>query len=213
MKKLTIAILFCAAFAAQSCNDAFAGTETIIDFIVANSPELQELKSINRNILNQLKIEAKGSGSFGRLTQEGTSTIERAQARYNVAITASIPLISPGERAHRRIEEAAKERSIRLEAAELIKAYMADLRALEGEEIILSNHYKEVQWIGRRVQSGVDTQKDYNQKLNDYLTRRKDHEIRKEQTSLILEKILSYVEAGKRNQLKETINAKKMSKD
>lgn len=192
---------------------SFAGTETVIDFIIANNPELQEQKAINRNILNQLKVEAKGTGSFGQLTQEGTSTLERAQTRYSVGITASIPLISPGEKAQRRIEEAQKERSIRLEVAELIKTYKAEQKAIEEENKILISLYNELQWIGKRVTAGVDTQKDYNQKLNDYLTKRKDLELKKEQVSYMLDKVLSFVSEDKRQRLKGALDGQDISKN
>lgn len=182
--------------------------ESIVDFIISNNPELQETKAINRNILNMLKVEAKGGASYGQLTKEGSSTLEQAKTRYDIGITASLPLISPAEKAQRRIEEAQKERALRLEVAELIKAYKAEQKAIEEENKILTSLYNELQWMGKRVSAGVDSQKDYNQKLNDYLTKRKDHEIRREQVSYILEKILAYVPESKRVRLKEMLEAR-----
>jgi hypothetical protein len=190
-----------------------AGTEMVIDFIIANNPELVELKAINRNILNQLKVEAKGTGSFGQLTQEGTSTLDRAQTRYSVGITASIPLISPSEKAQRRIEEVQKERTLRLDVAELIKTYKAEQKAIEEESKILMTLYNELQWLGKRVNVGVDSQKDYNQKLNDYLTKRKDLELKKEQVSYLLDKVLSFVSEDKRQRLKGMLDGQDISKN
>lgn len=187
--------------------------ESIIDFIVSNNPELQETKAINRNILNMLKVEAKGGASYGQLTKEGASTLEQAKTRYDISITASIPLISPSEKAQRRIEEARKERTMRLEVAELIKTYKAEQKAIEEENKILTNLYNELQWMGKRVEAGVDSQKEYNQKLNDYLTKRKDHEIKKERVSYILDKILSYVDIDKRNLLKRMLNGQDIPKN
>ncbi|MCL5421119.1 MAG: hypothetical protein M1461_01415, partial [Nitrospirae bacterium] len=63
------------------------------------------------------------------------------------------------------------------------------------------------------VEAGVDNQKDYNSKLHDYLGKRKDHELRKEQVGLVLEKILSYVSTDKRNQLKEMLNGQDIPED
>lgn len=192
---------------------SFAGIDTMIEFIVSNNPDLQELKGINKSILSQLKVEAKGTASFGQLTQEGTSTLERAQTRYSVGLTASIPLISPAEKSQRRIEEAQKERTLRLDVAELIKTYKAERLAISEEDRILTSLYNELQWIGKRVEAGVDNQKDYNSKLHDYLGKRKDHELRKEQVGLVLEKILSYVSTDKRNQLKEMLNGQDIPED
>lgn len=177
----------------------------VIDFIISNNPELQELKSINRNVFNMLKVEAKGRASYGQLTKEGTSTLEQAKTRYDIGITASIPLISPSEKAQRRIEEAQKERTMRLEIAELIKSYKAKQKDIEEEHKILTSLYNELQWMGKRVEAGVDSQKDYNTKLNAYLSARKEHELKKEQVFYTLEKILSYVSADKRDKLREML--------
>lgn len=192
---------------------SFAGIDTVIEFIVTNNLDLQELKGINKSILSQLKVEAKGTASYGQLTQEGTSTLEKAQTRYSVGLTASIPLISPAEKSQRRIEESQKERTLRLDVAELIKTYKAEQLAISEENKILQSLYNELQWIGKRVEAGVDSQKDYNSKLHDYLGKRKDYELRKEQVGLILEKILSYVGAEKRNQLKGMLNGQDISKN
>ncbi|MEM7827858.1 MAG: hypothetical protein QW561_00805 [Candidatus Aenigmatarchaeota archaeon] len=187
------------------CSTAHA--ESIVDFIVANNPELQQMRAINRNILKMLKVEAKAGASYGQLTREGSATLEQAKTRYDIGLTASIPLISPAEKAQRRIEEAQRERTLRLEVAELIRSYRAELKAIEEENKILTSLYNELQWIGKRVEAGVDSQKEYNQKLHDYLAKRKDHEMRKEQVSLILEKILAYVGADKREKLKGMLHA------
>ncbi|MEW6417244.1 MAG: hypothetical protein AB1480_03885 [Nitrospirota bacterium] len=181
----------------------FAGS--VVDFIIVNNPELQELKAINRNILKNLKVEAKGSASYGQLVREGTYTLERAQTRYDVGLSASIPLISPAEKAQRRIEEAQKERAMRLEVAELIKQYKAEQKAIAEENRILQSFYNELQWIGKRVEAGVDAQKEYNQKSHDYLNRRKEQELKREQVSYILEKILAYVPESKRDSLKKML--------
>ena len=190
-----------------------AGTEIVIDYILANNPELQELKAINRNILKMLKVEAKGTASYGQLTREGTSTLDQSKTRYDIGITASMPLISPGEKAQRRIDEAQKERSMRLEVSELIKTYKAEQKAIEEENKILMTLYNELQWLGKRVNVGVDSQKDYNQKLNDYLTKRKDLELKKEQVSYLLEKVLSFVSEDNRLKLKGMLNGQDIPKN
>ncbi|MEM2990052.1 MAG: hypothetical protein QXQ02_02565, partial [Halobacteria archaeon] len=77
------------------CSTAHA--ESIVDFIVANNPELQQMRAINRNILKMLKVEAKAGASYGQLTREGSATLEQAKTRYDIGLTASIPLISPAE--------------------------------------------------------------------------------------------------------------------
>ena len=190
-----------------------ARAESVVDFIIANNPELQELRAINRNILKSLKVEAKSGLSYGRLAQEGTSTLERAQARYDIGISASLPLISPSEKAVRRIEEARMERTIRIDVSTIIQLYKTENKAIEEELGILQNLYNELQWIGKRVQAGVDFQKDYNARLNDYLVKRKDHEIRKEQAEYLIEKVLAYVPESRRAKLKEMLNGRDIPKN
>ncbi len=191
-----------------------ANAESIVDFIISNNPELKEIKTINRNILKLLKVEAKGTASYGHYTiSEETSTLDKTKTRYDVRITASIPLLSPTEFAQRRIDEAHKERTLRLEVAELIKNYKAEQKAIEEENRILINLYNELQWMGKRVEAGVDSQKEYNQKLHDYLTKRKDYELKKEQVSYMLDKILSYVSADKRERLKGMLNGQNISQN
>jgi len=180
--------------------------ESIIDFIVTHNPDLQEMRSINRNILNQLKVEAKGTTAYGQLTQEGTTTLDQAKTRYSVGISATLPLISPAERSQKRAEEAQKERTLRLDVADLLMKYRAEQKAISEENRILQGLYNEVQWMGKRVAAGVDNQKDHNQKLNDYLVKRKDHELRKEQVGYILEKILAYVPTDRRAALRGKLN-------
>lgn len=67
-----------------------AGIDTVIEFIVSNNTDLQELKGINKSILSQLKIEAKGTASYGQLTQgrhfdtrKGTDKIQHWSYRIN----------------------------------------------------------------------------------------------------------------------------------
>ncbi len=185
---------------------AAARAESVIDFIVANNADLQEMRSINSNILKQLKVEAKGSAAYGELTQEGTTTLDQAKTRYSIGISASLPLISPAERSQKRAEEAQKERTLRLDVADLLMKYRSEQKAILEEDRILQGLYNEVQWMGKRVAAGVDNQKDHNSKLTDYLVKRKDHELRKEQVGYILEKILAYVPADRRAQLRGMLN-------
>jgi hypothetical protein len=190
-----------------------ANTATLIDFIIANNPELQEIKTINKNIFRLLKIEARSGVAYGQLTREGTSTLDRSQARYDIGIFATLPLISPGESAQRRIEEAQKERTLRLEVAELIKTYRSEQKAIAEEYEILQGRHKELDWIIKRVGSGVDHQKDYNQKQHDYLAKKKEYEIKKVEVDLILEKILAFVYYEKREKLKGLLHGKDVSKN
>lgn len=179
--------------------------EGVVNFIVQHNPELQELRQLNRNILKHLKVEANGKVGYGQLQREGTTSLERAQTQYVIGISASIPLISPAEKSKRVQEEANKERALRLDITEAIKVYIAESVAINEENQILNNLYQELQWIAKRVLAGVDYQKTYNDKLMEYLNRRKDYEVRKAKLDIYLEKILTYVSTNKRDELKEML--------
>jgi len=179
--------------------------ESLIDWIIQRNPELQEMRKLNSSILSQLKIEAKANAGYGQLTQEGTSTVEKAETRYFIGLSASMPLISKAEVTQRKIEYAQKERQMRQELSELLRLYTEEITYLKNEKMILDNLYNEIIWIGKRVEAGVDNQKEYNQKLNEYTTRRRDYEKRKEALQYIKEKILSYVDEGSRKELESKL--------
>lgn len=178
----------------------------VVMFIVEHNPEISEMKRINDSILNLVKVEAKGAASYGQLTREGASTVDQAKTRYDVGITASIPLISPMEKSQRRIDIANKKLSLSKEASELTGQYLSEREFIAYEETILQSSYSELQWIGKRVEAGVDHQKDYNTKLQAYTERRRDLETRKLTNTALLEKILSYVPHEHRADLKRLLD-------
>jgi hypothetical protein len=183
--------------------------DPVIDFVIDNNPELQEIHTINKNIMSQLKIEAKGAATYGQLLREGTYSLEESKTRYDIGIAASIPLISPSEKAQRRIEEARLEKSIRLAVADYLRNYREDLKSIEGDEALLKILNNELQWINKRVEVGIDSQKEYNQKLEEYTRKKKELEVKKEHAKFMLEMILSFVSKDKRERLKELLDAKR----
>lgn len=199
MKKLIIFLIILVP------NLVFA--DSVIDFIVDNNPELQELRSINKNIMKQVKIEAKGTATYGQLIREGTYSLDESKARYDIGLMASIPIISPSEKAQRRIEEVRLEKSIRLTVTEYLRNYREGLKTLEAEEATLKMIHNELEWIRKRVEAGIDSQKEYNQKLYEYTNRRKEYEVKKENVKYLLEMLLSFVSKKDRERLKELLSA------
>lgn len=183
--------------------------DSVIDFIVDNNPELQELRSINKNIMRQVKIEAKGTATYGQLIREGTYSLDESKTRYDIGLMASIPIISPSEKAQRRIEEVRLEKSIRLTVTEYLKNYREGLKTLEAEETTLKMIHNELEWLKKRVEAGIDSQKEYNQKLYEYMNRKKEYEVKKENVKYLLEMLLSFVSKENRERLKELISAKR----
>jgi len=179
--------------------------ESLIDWIIQRNPELQEMRRLNSSILSQLKVEARANAGYGQLTQEGTSTLEKAETKYFVGLSATMPLISKAEATQRKIEYNQKERQMRQELSELLRSYTEEITYLKNERMILDNLYNEIIWLGKRVGVGVDNQNEYNQKLNDYNTRRRDYEKRKESLQYMREKILSYVDEGSRKELESRL--------
>lgn len=201
MKKLIIFLIILVP------NLVFA--DSVIDFIVDNNPELQELRSINKNIMKQVKIEAKGTATYGQLIRESTYSLDESKARYDIGLMASIPIISPSEKAQRRIEEVRLEKSIRLTVTEYLRNYREGLKTLEAEETTLKMIHNELEWLKKRVEAGIDSQKEYNQKLYEYMNRKKEYEVKKENVKYLLEMLLSFVSKENRERLKELISAKR----
>jgi hypothetical protein len=179
--------------------------ESVIDWIIQNNPELKEMRSLNSSILNMLKVEAKAHAGYGRLNQEGASTVEKAESSYFVGITASMPIISKEEITKRNIEYKQKERLLRQEVSEILSLYTGEVTFLKKEKEILDSLYKEILWVGKRVEAGIDNQKEYNQKMHEYNGRLRDYEKRKEAIKYIREKILSYVDEKARGDLEKKL--------
>jgi hypothetical protein len=85
----------------------------------------------------------------------------KAEWEYEVKVIAELPLISPKERMEFRVREHSLRRQIRREAAKLITGYLELRSWIQKEEAIISDMVEELAWIEKRVQHGLESQKDF----------------------------------------------------
>jgi hypothetical protein len=167
-----------------------ADIQEIIGFIVKHNTELSEMRKLDKSFFSDIKVEA-----YARAGME----------RQDLGLTASIPLFSPHEKRQRAMDASNKEREIANEASKLVGFYFSEMR-LEHEEKLLQSLYNELQWIGKRVEAGIDNQKEYNTKLHAYIERRRDIEARKTNAEAVIESIISFVSGNFRFELRRMIN-------
>lgn len=167
---------------------------SVVDFIVDNNPDVLIIRRLENNIFKNLTVKLSGD------INQGSRGLD-----YSVMLSADLPLLSPSEISDFRLKYSSMVRKIRLEVAELVRLYISELKFTESETLTLNTLYAELQWLAKRVQEGVDSQKEYNQKLDVYLTRRALLEQRRAQLPSILDKILSYVPVNKRDNVKEQL--------
>lgn len=168
---------------------------SVVDFIVDNNPDVLIIRRLEKNIFKNLTVKLSGD------INQGSHGLD-----YSIMLSANLPLLSPSEISDFRLKYSSMVRKIRLEVAELVRVYLSDLKFCEFETLTLNSLYAELQWMAKRVFEGVDSQKDYNQKLEVYLTRRALLEQRRAQLPALLDKILSYVPENKRDIVKEQLN-------
>lgn len=141
-----------------------------VRFIVEHNPEIQAVAKYNQSWLKDLKVSTKASAGMatpGSSTDEnetytaGNLDPTKAEWEYEVKVIAELPLISPKERMEFRVREHSLRRQIRREAAKLITGYLELRSWIQKEEAIISDMVEELAWIEKRVQHGLESQKDF----------------------------------------------------
>jgi len=201
MKLFTIALLFSLLLSTAYAEDYL----TIVDWVIAHNPELQELKRLNQNILRDLKVDLNGNISHGQLQGEGTTTLEEARTRYELGLSVRMPLLSPAEKSERRREEAHLELALRKEVSSLIKDILETKELVAEEAGLLHNLYRELQWLSKRVETGVEYQKVYNEKLASYLSTMAGHQQKKARLQALRLALFAYVGSGDRVELERLL--------
>ncbi len=191
MRKLGGALIFLFIYLFQEGICYGADIRGIINFIVKHNTEISEMKKLKGSLLSDIKIEAYTNAST--LSQE-------------IGLKVSMPLFSPSEKREKKIETLNKERTVISDALKLVGLYFSEMRFIEHEEKLLISFYNELQWIGKRVEAGIDNQKEYNTKLHAYIERRRDIEARKAGAEAMIESILAFVPDENRPELRRMIN-------
>jgi hypothetical protein len=195
-------------------NLAFPGQAGAMDpvrFIVENNPEIQAVAKYNKSWLKDLKVSTKASAGMATPNSSGseddgtyyTGNLDpsKAEWEYEVKVIAELPLISPKEKMDFKLKEHSLRRQIRREAAQLITEYMALKSWVRKEEAIISDMVEELAWIEKRVQHGLESQKDFIGQTLSLKERMQKLEQKKVELRYKLVDILSFVSRKDRDRL------------
>lgn len=170
---------------------AFAQEIDIIDYVVDHNPKIRALRdSQGMNI----KLEGKASAFAGTL---GDTTDKGA-----VGITLTVPLIDTREKKERLKEIVSSEESLRQQAAQVLlslRESQAEIRELFDT---LKVKYAHLEWMRKRVQAGVDYQKEYHKEYEAYMSLHKAQEQAKARVSSHMAALFALVDRSARAELK-----------
>ncbi len=166
--------------------------QAIIAFVLKHSPRIREAKALLPTIGNLLKIEARGRVMVPEVGLEG----------QGVGVVASLPLLDRREKAERTLKVLEVEQAVRTEAAALLQ----ELRSLQAQvqlgEVLMKEMEGQLQWLKRRVQEGVEYQKEANRFLLDLYGKEVEIEQRRAQIGPLIEKLVGLVELGQQAKLR-----------
>lgn len=179
------------AFCAEAASD-----RAIIAFIVQHSPRIREAQALLPTPGNLLKIEARGRVLLPNAGLEG----------QGVGVVASLPLLDRRERAERTLKVLEVEREVQREAAALLQ----ELRTLQaqvklGEELLKEMDVQH-QWLKRRVQEGVEYQKETNRFLLELYGKKVEVEQRRAQIGSLIEKVAGLILPAQQPTLRAMLN-------
>jgi hypothetical protein len=186
-----------------------------VRFIVEKNPEIQAVAKYNKSWLKDLKVSTKASA--GMATPNSSSSDEgeayytgnldpaKAEWEYEIKVIAELPLISPKERMEFRVREHSLRRQIRREAAKLITEYLELRSWIQKEEAIISDMVEELAWIEKRVQHGLESQKDFIGQTLSLKERIQKLEQSRVELRYKLVDILSFVGKEDRDRLRELV--------
>jgi hypothetical protein len=191
-----------------------AGAEDPVRFIVENNPEIQAVAKYNDSWLKDLKVSTKvnaGMSTPSASSGEGDTYYgdnldpTETEWEYEVKVIAELPLVTPKERMEFRVREHSLRRQIRREAAKLITGYLELQSWIQKEEAIISDMVEELNWIEKRVQHGLESQKDFIGQTLSLKERMQKLEQSRVELRYKLVDILSFVSRKDRDRLRELV--------
>lgn len=185
-------LVLCLALVPEAFGAEAASDQVIITFIVQHSPRIREAQALLPTPGNLLKIEARGRILLPNAGLEG----------QGVGVVASLPLLDRREKAERTLKVLEVEREVQREAAALLQ----ELRTLQaqvnlGEELLKEMDVQQ-QWLKRRVQEGVEYQKEANRFLLDLYGKKVEVEQRRAQIGSLIEKLVGLIPPAQRPMLR-----------
>lgn len=180
-----------------------------VRYIMEHNPEIQAVAKYNNSWLKDLKVSTKADAGFTNNMDLGTGSGDEnysmspasAEWEYEIKIIAELPLISPKEKMEFRLKEHALRRQIRRDAAKLITEYLELKGWIRKEEVIIQDMVQELNWIEKRVQHGLESQKGFIGQSLDLKERMQKLEQKKVELRYILVDILSFVSKPDRPEL------------
>jgi len=176
--------------------------DDVIEYIVMHNPELNLHKQQKKSIFDYVKVTPKvgagynagGGGSTTVFTDsKGTVQPMEDKAYWSAGIDLSIPLLSGAEKKQVAVDTAKQEREITKEITATAETYFTEVETYKGETVILEFLHNELDWSRKRVEVGMEHQKDQNGKLMEYLKARQEHNIRKRRIEVARNKLVRFV--------------------
>jgi hypothetical protein len=175
-----------------------ASDQAILAFIVEHSPRLREARALLPTLGNLLKIEARGRVLLPDAGAEG----------QGVGVVASVPLLDRREKAERTLKVLEIEQEVRAQATSLLQ----ELRSLQAQvrvgDALLQEMDRQLQWMKRRVQEGVEYQKEAHRFLLDLYGKKGELEQRRAQLGPLIEKLVGLVEPAQQPKLRGMLSEK-----
>jgi hypothetical protein len=173
---------------------AFAEDIDIIDYIVEHSPKIKVQRALQGM---HVKIEGKASAFVGAL---GDTTDKGA-----IGITISVPLLDSREKREGQREIALAEESLRQNASQLLLSIRESQAEMRDMSDALKVKYAHLEWMRKRVEAGVDYQKEYHKEHEAYMNMLRAYEQAKAKSAGYMTSLLSLVEKSARTGLKSML--------
>ncbi|RLA92488.1 MAG: hypothetical protein DRG69_08840 [Deltaproteobacteria bacterium] len=177
-----------------------------VEFIVQHNPDIQELRAYNRSIFSRLKVSLKGHGKYGQATTIETGwEREKTTLGGDIRVIAEMPIFSPQEKLQMRLKELELTRRIRREASGAVARYRGLKLWIEREGEIIKALEIELEWIKKRVETGVEPQKTYIERAIALRQRKQTLETKQTELQDALDTVLSFVPKSDRDALKQLL--------
>lgn len=208
MKRPFFSILFLCLFPTVS---AFAGDA--LSYIMERSPELRTMDA-QRKWYNQLSLKASARTGYGQSliasSSADTTTIQsnsdQARSNYDLAITASMPIISPKETLDLRLKYSANVRALRSEAAAAIAKYQTMATYIGREESIIQDLRAELDWLKQREGAALEETKAVIAQTLEIKGKIRDLDAKRPELAAARENVLSFVVEEDRPKLRQILD-------
>lgn len=188
--------------------------DTIADFVVTNNPEIAEMQKYENSLLRRIKVDARASVFRQDISRDDKvqqylfnsgQLLETTSTGKRFEIIVTIPLLDMREDTERRVKMA---NFVAVKRADVVKV-AAKLKAVidlaDYLDATLKTEKAELDWLKRRVEAGVEYQKDFNAATHKYNQNLYKYYETVAQASELIEFLASMVHEGQRPTLRRLI--------